>query len=128
MSGQYHVHEGKALHSTSLSLWEKATNKFANVNMTGFFLANTFTAENIRWAEGTDRWGHLNPKSNKHHGVQVLKGYYASQAPSGETTYFQISFECLGATPKLKLKFEGLTTWDELPDELVIVPVAKTVK
>ena len=128
MSGPYHVHEGKALQSTSLSLWEKAKNYGASVNTTGFFPANTFNAEDIRWDKDTDRWGHLNPKSNKHHGVQVLKGCYASQAPTGETTYFQISFECLGATPKLKLKFEGLTTWDELPDEPVIVPVAKEVK
>ena len=116
MSGPYHVHEGKALQSTSLSMFERVRNYNANVNTTGFFPGNSFRAEDIRWAVGTDRWGHLNPKSNKHHGVQVLKGYYASQAPSGETTYFQISFECLGATPKLKDKFSLLTTWDNLPN------------
>lgn len=117
MSGPYHVHEGKALQSTSLSIWEKAKNYNASVNTTGFFPANTFEAENIRWDKGTDRWGYLNPKSNKYHGVEILKGYYAVKETSGETTYYQISFQCLGQTPKQKLKFEGLTTWDKLPDE-----------
>ena len=128
MSGPYHVHEGKALHSTSLSLWEKAKNNFASVNTTGFFPANAFEVENIRWDKDTDRWGYLNPKDDKRHGVEILKGYYAAREDDGETTYYQISFQCLGSTPKLKLKFEGLTTWDELPDEPVIVPVAKEVK
>ena len=116
MSGPYHVHEGKALQSTSLTMWEKAKNYHASVNTTGFFPANTFKAENIRWAKGTDRWGHINPKTNKLQGVELLKGYYSVREDSGETTYYQISFQCLGATPKLKDTFSLLTTWDNLPD------------
>ena len=122
MSGPYHVHEGKALQSTSLSLWEKAKNYGAGVNTTGFFPANTFNAEDIRWDKDTDRWGYLNPKDDKRHGVEILKGYYAAKEDDGETTYYQISFQCLGSTPKLKLKFNGLTTWDKLPEEPDLVP------
>ena len=117
MSGPYHVHEGKALQSTSLSMFERVRNYNANVNTTGFFPGNSFRAEDIRWDKDTDRWGYLNPKDDKRHGVEILKGYYAAKEGDGETTYYQISFQCLGSTPKLKLKFKGLTTWDKLPDE-----------
>ena len=117
MSGPYHVHEGKALQSTSLSIWERAKNYNAGANTTGMFPVNTFDLGDLRFKEGTDRWGRIDPRTKTHQGVELLKGMADIKHPDGDHTYYEISFKCLGSQKDLKNKYAGMVSFDELSEK-----------
>ena len=116
MSGPYHVHEGKALQSTSLSIWERAKNYKAGANTTGMFPVNVFDLQDLRFKEGTDRWGRKDPRTKTHQGVELLKGMADIKHPDGDHTYYEILFKCLGSQKDLKNKFAGMVSFDDLPE------------
>ena len=97
MSGPYHVHEGNALHSTSLSLWEKAKNKVAGKDKQGKFSIQNFHGRDIRFKEGTD-YGN----------VQILKGMYKVTDEENNSTYYEIAITTLGSSKTFSDKYKAM--------------------
>ena len=97
MSGPYHLHEGKALQSTSLSIWEKAKNKMAGKNTKGKFPINDLLGKDIRSKEGTD-YGN----------VQILKGMYKVPDEENNSTYYEIAITTLGSSKTFSDKYKAM--------------------
>lgn len=97
MSGPYHVHEGNALHSTSLSFFQKAKQKLAGNDYKSTFPIDTFKGTEIRFKEGTD-WGD----------VKILKGMYKIVDDKNNSTYYEVLFTNLGSGKTLSEKYEGM--------------------
>ena len=97
MSGPYHVHEGNALQSTSLSLWEKAKNKVAGKDKQGKFPISKFHGKDIRFKEGTD-FGN----------VKILKGMFKVPEADNNSTYYEILITTLGSSKTISDKYNDM--------------------
>ena len=97
MSGPYHVHEGNALQSTSLSLWEKAKNKMAGKNTKGLFPIEDFHGKDVRFRSGTD-FGN----------VKILKGMFKVPEADNNSTYYEILITTLGSSKTISDKYNDM--------------------
>ena len=99
MSGPYHVHEGNALESTSLSLWEKAKNYGAGKNTKGKFPIQEFHGRDIRFKPDTS-FGN----------VKILKGMFKVAEADNNSTYYEILITTLGSSKTISDKYNDMKT------------------
>ena len=97
MSGPYHVHEGNALHSTSLSMFERAKNYGSGKNTKGKFPIQNFHGRDIRFKEGTD-FGN----------VKILKGMFKVREADNNSTYYEILITTLGSSKTISDKYNDM--------------------
>ena len=102
MSGPYHVHEGKALESTSLSIWERAKNYGSGKNTKGIFPIENFRGTDVRFKKGTD-FGN----------VKILKGMFKVPEADNNSTYYEISITTLGTSKTTIDKYNDMIQYNQ---------------